>query len=85
MIINTFYICMFVENALILITKERVWNNNNHIKKKKIKEGKESLNTFHTHTCKCLFVCSVKILLSSEISILHPLHIDPPFECSSHQ
>ena len=29
--------CMFGENALILITKERVWNNN---KKKKIKENK---------------------------------------------
>jgi len=27
--LNTFYICMFGENALILITKERVWNNEN--------------------------------------------------------
>ena len=40
---------MFGENALILITKERVWNNEN--KRKQIKEGKERLNTFHTHTC----------------------------------
>ena len=44
---------MFVENALILITTERVWKNKN--KRREIKEGKESLNTFHTRVSVCMF------------------------------